>query len=74
MAHDVTAPALQRSRRLLTQRVRPAMLRTVGPFRVSATAESFDPVPFAAIETQTLEPFTIGEPWGRPWHSRWFHL
>ncbi|MFM7872326.1 MAG: alpha-mannosidase, partial [Actinomycetota bacterium] len=74
MAHDVTAPALQRLRRLLTQRVRPAVLRTVEPFGVSATPESFDPVPFAAIGTQTLEPFTIGDPWGRPWHSRWFHL
>lgn len=74
MAHDVTAPALQRLRRLLTQRVRPAMLRTVGPFSVSATPESFDPVPFAAIGTQTLEPFTIGDSWGRPWQSRWFQL
>lgn len=74
MAHDVTAPALQRLRRLLTQRVRPAMLRTVGSFEVSATPESFDPVPFAAIGTRTLEPFTIGDAWGRPWHSRWFRL
>lgn len=74
MAHDVTAPALQRLRRLLGQRVRPAMVRTVAPFTVSATPESFDPVPFPAVASETLEPFRIGDSWGRPWHSRWFHL
>lgn len=74
MAHDVTAPALQRLRRLLTQRVRPSLLRTVVPFTVSATPETFEAVPFTAIGTQTLEPFAVGDPWGRPWHSRWFHL
>lgn len=74
MAHEVTAPALQRLRRLLQQRVRPAMVRVAVPMTVTATPESFEPVPLAAAESLERRDFAVGGSWGRPWHTTWFRL
>ena len=74
MAHPVTSPAMQRIRRLLNDRIRPSELVGSTPFVVEATAESFEILPFPDATTRRLEPFDIGSPWGRPWHTRWFRL
>ena len=74
MAHDVTAPAVQRLRRLLNQRVRPHIVTSAQPMLVQASVEMFDSVPFETVASLELRPFFIGESWGRPWHTVWFKL
>ncbi|MGA1362094.1 MAG: alpha-mannosidase [Ilumatobacteraceae bacterium] len=74
MAHRITAPAMQRARRLLDQRVAPFVHTGHHAFDVEATAETFDPVPYAEALSAPREPFSIGTRWGLPWHSRWFRL
>lgn len=74
MAHEVSAPAIQRLRRLLNQRVRPLIVTAAQPMTVEATAESFDIVSFDEASSLTRRPFSIGEAWGRPWHTTWFKM
>lgn len=74
VAHDVTAPAVQRLRRLLHQRVRPAVARSLGPMSVEATRELFEPVSYDVAQSMELRDVAIGESWGRPWHTTWFKL
>ena len=68
MAHRITAPAMQRAQRLLTDRIEPAVLTGAVPFVVHATEETFEPVPFADATRMPLSPFAVGTAWGRPWH------
>lgn len=79
MAHPVTGPAVQRAERVLKQRIRPHVVGTVAagtavPFTVEATDQLADPVPYADAVRLPLRPFTVGSPWGAPWHTTWFRL
>ena len=74
MAHRITAPAMQRAQRLLTDRIEPAVLTGAVPFVVHATEETFEAVPFTDATRMPRSPFAVGTAWGRPWHSRWFVL
>lgn len=74
VAHQVTAPALQRLRRLINQRVRPFMVTNAQQMTVEASPELFESIPFDDVASLPLRQFTIGEPWGRPWHTVWFKL
>lgn len=74
MAHLVTAPAIQRARRLLDQRVTPTILSGGINFTVHTTEEWFEPPSFEVATSSTLSDFGIGGKWGLPWHTRWFRL
>lgn len=74
MAHEVTAPAVQRLRRLLNQRVRPAIVTQTQPMTVEASPEIFEVVAFEAVSTLTWRPFALGDAWGRAWHTTWFKM
>ena len=74
MAHEVTAPAMQRVRRLLNETIRPNEFRDHVDFSVKATEEAFDILPFDQATSRPLTPFEIGGVWGRAWHTRWFRL
>ncbi len=74
MAHEVTAPALQRLRRLLNQRVRPAIVSAVQKMEVAASPELFETLPIEMVASLGQRPFAIGDSWGRPWHTTWFAM
>lgn len=74
MAHRVTAPAMQRAQRLLDQRVMPFIESGSIDFSVEATDEFFEPVDHSTAMSMPTSAFAIGSKWGRPWHTRWFHL
>ena len=74
MAHRITAPAMQRAQRLLTDWVTPAVQSHVLVFDVEATEETFESVGLAAATAAPRSPFAVGTAWGLPWHTRWFRL
>ncbi|MFM1751649.1 MAG: hypothetical protein RL119_611, partial [Actinomycetota bacterium] len=74
MAHQVSAPALQRLRRLINQRVRPFVVTNAQQMTVEASPELFESIPYEGVASLPFREFTIGEPWGRPWHTVWFKL
>ena len=74
MAHRVTAPAMQRARRLLDQRITPFITSGAINFTVTATEEWFESPGYDAAGASPVTPFAIGSKWGQAWHTRWFHL
>lgn len=63
-----------RARRLLDEVVRPAVLGRRVPFTLTATDEHLAPMSVDEAVKAPVAPFTVGERWGRAWHSRWFRL
>ena len=74
MAHRVTAPAMQRARRLLDQRITPFVTSGAINFTVNATQEWFESPGYDAAVASPVTPFSIGSKWGQAWHTRWFQL
>lgn len=74
MAHRVTAPAMQRARRLLDQRVQPCVAHSSLSFEVFASEEIFETVSYEKATALSLSPFAIGTRWGKAWHTVWFKL
>ena len=74
MAHRVTAPAMQRARRLLDQRITPFVTTGAINFTVTATEEWFESPGYDAAVASPVTPFVLGSKWGQAWHTRWFHL
>ena len=74
MAHRVTAPAMQRARRLLDQRVQPFVTHSAIPCEVFASGELFESVSYDKAQSLALSPFAVGTRWGKAWHTVWFKL
>jgi alpha-mannosidase len=74
MAHRVTAPAMQRAQRLLSQHVRPFVVTESVPMRVEAIDETFVPLKFASAIAAPRRDIPLGSSWGRAWHTTWFRL
>lgn len=60
--------------RFVRERLDPAIYRATVPMSISAWEVPDEPVPFAEAVGQTFHPFAIGEAWGRPWGTVWFHV
>ena len=65
---------LARVRRVLDELVRPAVLARRHTFSIASTTEHPEPVLFSTVRSAPLHEIALGEPWGRPWHGRWFRL
>lgn len=74
MAHRVTAPAMQRAQRLLSQHVRPHIVTSASPLRVEVVDESFVPLTHVKAVVAPRREVSVGAPWGRAWHTTWFRL
>ncbi|MHB1007877.1 MAG: alpha-mannosidase [Propionibacteriaceae bacterium] len=60
--------------RFVRERLNPAIYRTTSPMSISAWEVPDEPVPFATAMQQTFLPVAVGEAWGRPWGTVWFHV
>ena len=60
--------------RFVRERLDPAIYRATVPMSISAWEVPDEPVPFTEAVGQTFRPFAIGEAWGRPWGTVWFHV
>ncbi len=52
----------------------PAVERARASVSIEAWEVPDEPVPFAQAVTNTFEPFSIGQAWGRPWSTVWFRV
>lgn len=69
-----TELALLRVNRLVGELLSPAQYQLALPLQVEAWDVPDEPVPFAAAVGQQFRPFAVGEAWGRPWSTTWFHV
>lgn len=74
MAHRVTAPAMQRAQRLLTQRIRPRVLSCETEMTIEAIDEAFEAPRYEDAVRAPRRVVASGAPWGRPWCTTWFRL
>ncbi len=52
----------------------PAVHRDSAPLEVSALSVQGEPVSFEEAQNGAYVPFHIGDPWGPPWSTTWFHV
>ncbi|KQM15791.1 alpha-mannosidase [Plantibacter sp. Leaf171] len=73
MHHD---DALTEARivRFMRERLTPALLRRSAPLDVTAWEVPGEPVPFETAVAADHRPFAVGDAWGRPWGTTWFHV
>jgi alpha-mannosidase len=72
--HDDRAVVEARLRRVMDERVRPALRSARRPLEVEAWDVPGEPVPVGEALAATYRPFAVGAPWGRPWGTTWFRL
>lgn len=59
-------------RRVLSERIRPAVYRAAVPLELAAWHVPGEPVPVADALGASYQPFRVGERWGPPWSTTWF--
>jgi alpha-mannosidase len=72
--HNDSPLVLRRLTRFQSERILPAIHRSVAPLTVTAWEVPGEPVPFAEAVGQSFEEFEVGRPWGRPWGTTWLHV
>ncbi len=75
--HDNRQLIEKRVQRVLTERIRPAVHRTVATLDVMAwqpDGGQGEPVPPATALAADYAPFAVGTSWGPAWGTSWFHL
>lgn len=72
--HDRTTSGEERTAAFLTDRLRPALYPQRLPMDVAAWHIAGEPVPAEVALRADYTPFTVGEPWGRPWATSWFDV
>ena len=72
--HDDSALVEARLNRFVRERLQPAIYRATSPLTVTAWVAPGEPVSFAEAVSHPFTPFEVGEAWGRPWETVWFHL
>ncbi|MCM9083265.1 glycosyl hydrolase-related protein [Streptomyces spororaveus] len=72
--HDDRSITEHRLRRVLTERVRPAVHSRAVPLTVERWEAPGEPVPVAEGLAAGYEPCAIGDPWGPGWGTTWFKV
>jgi alpha-mannosidase len=69
-------PTLVRARieRFIGERIRPALYRDSVALDLVAWEVPGEPVPFTDAVGQDFETFSVGQAWGKPWGTTWFHV
>ncbi|UQA97231.1 alpha-mannosidase [Streptomyces halobius] len=70
--HDDRALVEARLKRVLDERIRPALYPESVPLEVAAWVAPGEPVPVAEGLSASHTPVTVGEMWGAPWGTTWF--
>ncbi|MGW0732565.1 alpha-mannosidase [Streptomyces sp. NPDC002851] len=72
--HDDRALVEARLKRVLDERIRPAVYPESVPLTVAAWTAPGEPVPVAEGLAARHEPVRVGEAWGAPWGTTWFKV
>jgi alpha-mannosidase len=70
--HDDRSLVEARLKRVLDERIRPAVHAESVPLEVSVWHAPGEPVPVAEGLAAAAEPIAVGTPWGAPWGTSWF--
>ncbi|MFG1701167.1 alpha-mannosidase [Nonomuraea sp. NPDC049309] len=70
--HDDRTLVEARLKRVLTERIRPAIYPESVPLEVGVWHAPGEPVPVAEGLAAPREPIAVGTPWGPPWGTSWF--
>lgn len=63
-----------RLNRFMAESLLPAVYRQMAPLKITSWEVPDEPVPFAEAVTHTFSDFEIGQTWGLPWGTTWFHI
>ncbi|MEU6665793.1 glycoside hydrolase family 38 C-terminal domain-containing protein [Streptomyces sp. NPDC046727] len=72
--HDDRTLVEARLRRVLDERIRPAVYPESVPLRVAVWHAPGEPVPVAEGLAAAPEPIEVGARWGAPWGTSWFRV
>ncbi|MCX4553754.1 glycosyl hydrolase-related protein [Streptomyces sp. NBC_01267] len=72
--HDDRALVEGRLKRVLDERIRPAVYPESVPLDVAVWNAPGEPVPVAEGLAATPEPIAVGDAWGAPWGTSWFRV
>ncbi|QHC24227.1 alpha-mannosidase [Streptomyces sp. GS7] len=72
--HDDRALVEARLRRVLDERIRPALYPESVPLEVAAWVAPGEPVSVAEGLAARHEPVAVGDAWGAPWATTWFRV
>ncbi|SDT35095.1 alpha-mannosidase [Microlunatus soli] len=72
--HQHPQRTIDRARRMLDERVWPAVEHSATPLQITARRLAGEPEPFDQATAGPFEPFTPGSRWGEPWTTTWFRL
>lgn len=72
--HDDRKLVEARLKRVLDERIRPALYPDSTPLDVSVWTAPGEPVPVAEGLTAPAEPIAVGDRWGAPWGTSWFRV
>ncbi|MFR0355753.1 alpha-mannosidase [Streptomyces sediminimaris] len=72
--HDDRSLVEARLRRVLDERIRPAVYPESVPLRVAVWHAPGEPVPVAEGLAAEPEPIEVGARWGAPWGTSWFRV
>ncbi|MEU4999215.1 glycoside hydrolase family 38 C-terminal domain-containing protein [Streptomyces sp. NPDC021622] len=72
--HDDRTLIEARLKRVLDERIRPAVYPESVPLDVAVWTAPGEPVPVAEGLAATPEPTTVGARWGAPWATSWFRV
>ncbi len=72
--HDNSTLVRARVARFVSERISASTYRVCAPLTVEAWEVKDEPVPFSEAVCQDYRPFSVGQSWGAPWGTTWFHL
>ena len=72
--HDDRSLVEARLKRVLEERIRPAVYPESVPLEVAVWHAPDEPVPVAEGLAGTPEPIAVGARWGAPWGTSWFRV
>ncbi|MBP0458849.1 alpha-mannosidase [Streptomyces montanisoli] len=72
--HDDRSLVEARLKRVLDERIRPAIYPEAVPLDVAVWTAPGEPVPVAEGLAAEVSPVAVGEKWGAPWGTSWFRV
>lgn len=72
--HENSALIEARIERFVRERIAPSLYRDTARVAITAWDVPDEPVPFDSAVKGEYRPFSIGQEWGAPWGTTWFHV
>jgi alpha-mannosidase len=63
-----------RLNRFVAESLLPALYQRTSPLTVTSWEVPDEPIPFADAVANEFTPFNVGQTWGLPWGTTWFHI